>query len=281
MTTCGRSGGGPWSARGAAAPPPRRHVCGGRGVVSRGVLSRDLVVVRVVGLEVRRGGVEEDDVDLEVQQRRDAEEHRLLHPLPRTEQEVHRPVQLIIRHALETVDRDVFCHPPGRLALGRGRQAALADHRQDGPLDIRAVARRAGGAGQRLADPQLRPQGGEHVRPTRLRGAQELEPARRRGRQRLLAAEVALDRGDQPPQRGAVEQVLTAEVVDHARDRHPAFVALVVGELQIAHDLAALRPPRRRPQTRAYTLGTPPPRQALTEITCAYRSSGPAEQERR
>ena len=72
-----------------AAAQPRRALADSISVSGGGVVGRDVVelaavlVVAVADFEVRRGGVEEDHVDLEVQQCRDAEEHRLLHPVAR------------------------------------------------------------------------------------------------------------------------------------------------------------------------------------------------------
>ena len=103
------------------------------------LVGRSSLVVEV-DLEVGRGGVEEDHVDLEVQQVGDREEDRLLHPLRAGEQEVHRPVQLVVGDRLDPGDDDVAAEPAGRLQL-RGRlQAALADHREDRPLHPRAAA---------------------------------------------------------------------------------------------------------------------------------------------
>ena len=51
-----------------------------------------------VGLPVGRGGVKEQQVDLEVKQVRDGEEHPLLQRLKRRVQEVHRPIARVIGH---------------------------------------------------------------------------------------------------------------------------------------------------------------------------------------
>ena len=93
------------------------------------------LLVADLDLEVRRGGVEEDHVDLEVEQVRDREEHRLLHPLGAGEEEVHRPVQLVVCDLLDPGENNIAADPPGRLELRRRLQAALADHREHRPLD--------------------------------------------------------------------------------------------------------------------------------------------------
>jgi hypothetical protein len=48
-------------------------------------------------------------VDLEIEQIRHPEEHRLLHfgLLVRLHQQVHRPIRLVLVHARQPVDRDV------------------------------------------------------------------------------------------------------------------------------------------------------------------------------
>ena len=63
----------------------------------------------VFGLEVGGGGVEQQQVDLEVEQVGDGEEHRLLHLGLGVglDQQVHRPVRLVLIHRLQPGDRDV------------------------------------------------------------------------------------------------------------------------------------------------------------------------------
>ena len=163
--------------------PPQRPLAGAR------LLHVVLIVEWIldVDLEVRRGGVEEDDVDLEIQQRRDAEEDRLLHPLRARQQEVHRAVELVVGERVDAGDDDVAPDPARRLEL-RGRlQATLADHREDRPLHPRAATARAGDAGDRPPDAQLRPQLADDVRAAGLRRPHELEvraPLPRAGRPR-------------------------------------------------------------------------------------------------
>ena len=193
---------------------------------------------------------------------RDREEDRLLHPLRAGEQEVHRPVQLVIGDRVDPREDDVAAQPAGRLQL-RGRlQAALADHREDRPLHPGAAAT----AGRRPArspcrspapttaasstcgPPDFRRRPGTR-NPSGVHARSVSSPPRKRW----------ID-PHQPHQRLPVQLVLAAEVVDHPRHRHTALVALVVRQLQVAHRLAPPRPPRRRPQIHdAYTM-TPLPR---------------------
>ena len=101
-----------------------------------------LVVVEL-DLEVRRGRVEEDDVDLAVEQVGDREEDRLLHARRALQQEVHRAVQAVVRQLADAGQRDLPGRPARGLQLGRRRDAALGDHREDLALDLAPVAPRA------------------------------------------------------------------------------------------------------------------------------------------
>jgi hypothetical protein len=125
----------------------------------------DLVLVVEAGLvvvdldfEVRRGGVEEDHVDLDVEQVRDAEEDRLRGALRALQQEVHRDVQAIVGQLPDTRQHDLAGRPARRLELGRRRDRALADHREHLSLDLAPVAPRPGHTPQRPPDPELLPQ---------------------------------------------------------------------------------------------------------------------------
>jgi hypothetical protein len=84
-----------------------------------------------------------------------------------------------------------------------------------------------GNAADRLADPHLRPQLTDDMRPTRLGRTHEREPLRCPAPKPLLTAQETLDRTHEPHQRLPVELILAAEVVDHPRDRHPALAALL------------------------------------------------------
>lgn len=160
-----------------------------RPIATGGGLLAVAVVVDVLGLGLPggRGRVKDDHVDLEVQQARDAEEHRFLHALGAVQQEVHRALQLIIGDRVDAVDDHVAAQPACRLQLGRRVQDALAYHREDRALDHRAAAPGAGDPADRLADTQLRPQPADHVRAAGLQGGQELKAVRRRGAQAVLA----------------------------------------------------------------------------------------------
>ncbi len=53
-------------------------------------------LVRNVELEVGRGGVDEHDVQIQVQQMRHRTEHHAGDVVERIEQEVHRPIRLVV-----------------------------------------------------------------------------------------------------------------------------------------------------------------------------------------
>jgi hypothetical protein len=98
------------------------------------------LVLGAVGLrfEVGRGGVEEEQVDLEVQEVGAGEEDRLLHlrlGVPVDEQ-IERPVGLIVVHRFQPRDRDVLGGPLGRRQLRARRQRPAADEREQHPLDV-------------------------------------------------------------------------------------------------------------------------------------------------
>jgi len=67
--------------------------------------------IAVLGLEVGRGGVEEDQVDFEVEQVRDRVEHPSRELVLHLDQPVHGPVAGIVGHRSETGNVHVVGHP--------------------------------------------------------------------------------------------------------------------------------------------------------------------------
>ena len=92
------------------------------------VAAERVVAVSRVAFEVGGGGVEEQQVDLEVEQVGDGEEHRFLHLGlgVGVDQEVHRPIGLVLVHRLQPGDRDVAGGPLGGGQLEAGSMARLA-----------------------------------------------------------------------------------------------------------------------------------------------------------
>ena len=113
-------------------------------------------LVGVLHLEVRRGGVEEQQVHFQVQQVRDLVEDLLLNVAADRVQPVHRPVARVVGHGAEPVDLHVAAHPLGRGQLGRGGERPVGDQAEQHPLSRGGVPRpapaRAGEAGQDLRD---------------------------------------------------------------------------------------------------------------------------------
>jgi hypothetical protein len=227
---------------------PRRPLIGSFGV---GVFG--------VALEVGAGGVEEQQVDLEVEQVGDGEEHRLLHPGVGVglDQQVHRPVGLVLVHPLEPGDRDVVGGPlrGGQL---RGRvDGPVRDQREQHPLHIRGEPAPAEHGAQRGVDPEGLPQPVEQPRRSgrpRLDQPQPFPGSIRAGRGGRVGtglgvgfAEVAVDRADQSAQPVGVESVLPPKVEQHVRPGRRAH-PLVVRQCQVAHDRPILVPTRGRPQ---------------------------------
>ncbi len=108
-----------------------------------------------LGLEVGRGGVEEEQIDLEVQQVGAGEEDRLLHPrlCVRFDQQVERAVGLVVVHPHKAGDRHVLGGPLGRRQLRAGRERAIRNEREQHPLDIGREPARAEQLAQRRWNP--------------------------------------------------------------------------------------------------------------------------------
>ncbi len=90
-----------------------------------------LGILLLVAFEVGGGGVEEQQVHLQVEQVRDREEHRLLHPGLRVglHQQIHRPVRLVVVHAAKARDDDVLACPRGRPKLAHRLDRPVGDQR--------------------------------------------------------------------------------------------------------------------------------------------------------
>ena len=172
-------------------------------------------------LEVGRGRVEQDQVDLEVQEVGDREEHLALDLLVAVEQEVHRPVEdLRVAAQLADAGQPGVCSSPLQGGELRHRlERPVGDQREQEPLHERRDPPARRDPAQCLTDAQPPPEIVEHPgaahRP-RLQQAQLLG----RGRlKRLLGLEEARDRAHQPRERLPVEPILAPEAVDHPGTR--------------------------------------------------------------
>jgi hypothetical protein len=215
-------------------------------------------LVGAVDLPVGGGGVDEDDVDIEVQQVRDRVKDRRGDLAKRVEQEVHRPVRRVIGKPGAAGDRDPFADPAGGGQLAARFQRPLCHQREQHPLArVRVQAPVGGQPVQRCADAQPLPQLVQQPRPAEAPRVQHLDLTGVRGRDRLLRVEEPRDRGHQPGQRVAVHGLGAAEVVDHLRRGHPGDrVAFAVRQLQIRHRRTVAVAPLRLPQVHPYTVNT-------------------------
>jgi hypothetical protein len=198
-----------------------------------------------VAFEVGAGGVEEQQVDLEVEQVRDGEEHRFLHLRLRVglDEQVHRPIRLVLIHRSQPGDGGVVAGPLGRGELGARVDRAVGDQREQHPLHIGGEPSLPQHLAQRRVDTELAPQPVEQPHRAERPGIGDRQAVADRlphiARGGVGFAEVAVDRGDQPAQPVRVELVLPAQVQQHLRLRH-AVLAVVVRELDVA-DHAAVR----------------------------------------
>ena len=249
---------------GAACPPAAFSASGDVAVL----VPRHRLVF-LVELEVGAGGVEEQQVHLEVEQVRDLAEDLPLHRVADLVQPVHRPVARVVAGLGQPVDPGFAAHPVRGGELGGGVQRPVGDQGEQHPLRGGVAAGRAEPGGQDRADAQPLPQLVQQPRPAegdRPGVGQARLPQRRRPARLQQPAQ----RPGQPLDRGLVDLVLAAEVVQHPHLRRlGGRVPLVVDQLQVAHRGAVLVPPRRGAHehvTRSYA-AKPQPSDEHTE-TC-------------
>ena len=174
-----------------------------------------LGLVGLVGLKVRRGRVEEQQVDLEVQEVRGLPVHAFAELLLDLQEPVHRAVARVIADTVKAVDPGALTHPARRGELGERLERPVGNQREQHPLGTRIQPAALQQATHDSVDPQPAPQPVEHQRTAhrpRLDEPQLLIGARLK---RLPGLQHALQRPDQPHDRVAVKLVLTAEGVDH------------------------------------------------------------------
>lgn len=209
-TTCGRSG----------------PVVLGVAEAAQGLglsLASLLGLVLLLDLEVGRGGVEEEQVDLEVEQVGDREEDGLLHGSGGVGcgEHVHRPVGRIGVDRLQARDRRVTGGPLGCLKLRRRSDRPVTDQGEQHPLDVVAVAAAAEGRLHRAVDAEPPPERLEREgRPHRARvGDPQLSSRRLLERPDPVGAlQVAADRAHQATEAVDVQLVLAAQLEQHLED---------------------------------------------------------------
>ena len=243
---------------------------------------RVLAALLGVAFEVGAGGVEEQQVDLEVKQVGDGEEHRLLHLGLGVglHQQVHRAVSLVLIHRLQAVDGHVVAGPLRRRQLRPRVDGPVGGQREQHPLHVGGEPPRTqhlaqrGVHAQRLPEPiqQMhrahRPRAGHREPLTgQLRGIRWRQPG-------IRFAQVTVDRGDQAAQPVPVQLVLPAQVQQHLRLGHPVHPP-VVRQLHIPDHRAVPVPPLRGPQVHAHKSTKNHERnQARHGKSCAHAFSG-------
>jgi hypothetical protein len=205
--------------------------------------------IRLIQLEVGGGGVEEQQVDLEVEEVGDLAEHLALQGGVDLQQPVHRPVAGVIGRLGQPRDGHVVADPAGGGQLRRRGQRPVGDQGEQHPLGPLVQPPALQQPPHRLVDPKAVPQPLQRPDPAQRPRLDELQALVGGGSQRPVGVQEPRDRGDQALQRGAVVGVLAAEVVEHL---HPGPLGLgvpgVVGQLQVAHHRAVVVAPWGRPQ---------------------------------
>jgi hypothetical protein len=202
---------------------------GAKSGVAHGLLGRRVVgqtiaarvpgdgLVTVLGLEVRAGGVEEQQVHLQVEQVGDLEVRLLGQGGLDGEQIVHRPVAGFVTDRFQALYVDVASDPLGRGELAGGGQRPVGDQREQHPLHPRIQPPPGQLTVHDTIEAQTVPQPVECVHPApRARTDQRQIPRTRRG-QRGSRIQQLRERPDQPADRLTVEFVLPAEGVQHLR----------------------------------------------------------------
>ena len=199
------------------------------------------------GHEVSRGGVEEQQVDLEAEHLARPGRRPLLQGPADLQQPVHRPVARVVGRRRQPGDQYVLARPAGAASFDDGASARFATRANS----TRSAdgSRRRPFSSSRIAGPMpSRSHSAPSTRAAQRPGLRELQ-ALRRDRPGLPWLQVTGDGGDQPLEGLPGTGLLPAEVVD---DLHPrplrGRVPHVVGQLQVADLAAVLVPARRRPQ---------------------------------
>ena len=150
-------------------------------VLARGVFAGDLSQSgRRFHLPVGGGGIDENDVDVEVQQVRRRPEDPGRDLLQRRQQEVHRPVGLVVAEARAALDEDPLGHPPRCGQLRRGLQRPLRGQREDRPRSVVTPSSRRHSAARRIACPissRSHRRSSTHAPPSRRESSTSISPA--------------------------------------------------------------------------------------------------------
>ena len=188
------------------------------------------VLVGFVDLEIGRGGVIEDKVNVEAQQVGAAQEHVALDLLGPDGEEIERAVELVDRQlARFRQPGDVGQPAGGATELRAGVVQTLRRHGEQRQLVRRGQVSAVHAGADGLADAEFLPQGAGDQCDAEVEDGVDLDlrdgglAADRQGASGI-GVDDALDAGDQTLQGGAVELVGAAEAV-----HHPRFGALGLG----------------------------------------------------
>ena len=117
-----------------------------------------------VDLEVQRGGVVEDEFDVEVEPIGRAEVDRLLERILVRFEEVHGPIQVLESEPLGALDTHLLGQPLlVAVELRDGCANPVGHHREQGPLDREPELAPSHHLGDRLGNPESTPQRLQHV----------------------------------------------------------------------------------------------------------------------
>jgi len=173
-----------------------------------------------VAFEVGRGGVDEDHVTGQVQQRRRAIEDALRDLGKRVQQKVHRGIGRVIVEGGTAKERDALFGPVRRGELGARLETAVSDEREQHLLDdVGGEAPSLRAAHQRVGDAEPLPERAQHVGAAETPRVDDFDLASRCRTNRLGGLQEPRDRRDEAGQGLAIDMVGAAEVVDHLGDR--------------------------------------------------------------
>ncbi|PKM75771.1 MAG: hypothetical protein CVU90_15945, partial [Firmicutes bacterium HGW-Firmicutes-15] len=88
-----------------------------------------------ITFEVGVGGIQEHQVEFQLRFLCDGSEHRVLHLPVRLDKKVHRPVEVVHVHLLQTGNEHLFADPVFDGQLGAGTGDTGGDHGKNHPLD--------------------------------------------------------------------------------------------------------------------------------------------------
>jgi len=137
-------------------------------------------LVGLVRLEVGRGRVEEQKIDLEAEQAGDLVEDLALELALDLEQPVHGAVAGVVRGQREAVDAGVLADPARRGQLRGRRQGAIRDQGEEHALGGRVAASPLEEAAQRRVDAEAPPEAVEGVAAAEGPRSEEVEALGRR-----------------------------------------------------------------------------------------------------